>query len=450
MELNFYSNRFDVNLRLGKARPDRVPEPSRSQTREGYQDSVISMFNQYLPFIHNLGLFTLIRETFPFMDVGILTLTRLRGDFKVISTNQTFADEMNEWWDAVQFNDFNIGGNAYLDEIQDSTFETGFGLGEIIPYKGFNGIARLKTVNPASFRFVIRDGKLLLGFFKNNEFQPIPLDKPEFVNYTTFDTRKGHPQGYSLIYSTVQVSQVLTRWMKSFDNQLARFGDPSLFGSIEGGQNSKPNDLASARTSLANQLKVWNQDRKKGQTSDITAAIPSGGKALLSVIGSDAKLVNLSEDIRTLEEMFVAKTHLPPPLLGLTWSTTERNIEIQMDKLQSILKFHRRRMKPGIYHVFDTQLNLSGNSGKQYEIEWEPLTLLDEVKQAQARNLETRADLNVVQTVGGLIDYGIALPEEIETYLKDQGIKKSLLSNDWFMKSKKRFALSKTIKGLLH
>jgi len=42
-------------------------------------------------------------------------------------------------------------------------------------------------------------------------------------------------------------------------------------------------------------------------------------------IGGDAQMVNLSEEIRTLEEMFVAKTHLPPPLLGLTWSSTERN-----------------------------------------------------------------------------------------------------------------------------
>ena len=110
----------------------------------------------------------------------------------------------------------------------------------------------------------------------------------------------------------------------------------------------------------------------------------AAGDVRISVIGADAPLPDSQVPVRQLLEQIVAKTGLPPFLLGLTWSSTECMSSVQADLLTSELESYRRILTPVILRVAQTVLRLWGEEPR-CEVEWEDITLADEVELARAR-----------------------------------------------------------------
>ncbi len=66
--------------------------------------------------------------------------------------------------------------------------------------------------------------------------------------------------------------------------------------------------------------------------------------------------------VRQMLEQIVAKLGLPPFLLGLSWSSTERMSSQQADVLTSELEAYRRVLTPVVLKVCRTWLMLEGLS----------------------------------------------------------------------------------------
>ena len=87
--------------------------------------------------------------------------------------------------------------------------------------------------------------------------------------------------------------------------------------------------------------------------------------------------------MRQLLEQIVARTGLPPFLLGLSWSSTERMSQQQADLLTSELWSLRRTVQPVLERICQLWLALEGWGGEA-EIVWDEISLQDTVEEARA------------------------------------------------------------------
>ena len=95
--------------------------------------------------------------------------------------------------------------------------------------------------------------------------------------------------------------------------------------------------------------------------------------------------------VRQLLEQIIAKLSIPPFLLGLNWSSTERMSSQQSDILTSELEYYRRLLSPVLCRIGETFLGLSG-SAASVDIEWSNISLKDETELAQARLWNAQAE----------------------------------------------------------
>jgi predicted nucleic acid-binding OB-fold protein len=95
--------------------------------------------------------------------------------------------------------------------------------------------------------------------------------------------------------------------------------------------------------------------------------------------------------VRQILEQLVAKTGLPPFLLGLNWSTTERMSVQQADILTSELWAIRRTVQPVVEKICRTYLAMEGMDDR-LEIVWDEISLQDMTEQAKAELYKAQAE----------------------------------------------------------
>jgi len=115
------------------------------------------------------------------------------------------------------------------------------------------------------------------------------------------------------------------------------------------------------------------------------------GDVQIKAIGADMPMLDSEVPVRQLIEQIVAKTGLPPFLLGLSWSTTERMSSQQADALTSELEAYRRVLTPAIEKICRTCLRLAGLDS-DVQVMWDDIMLQDMVEQARAQLLTAQAE----------------------------------------------------------
>ena len=124
-----------------------------------------------------------------------------------------------------------------------------------------------------------------------------------------------------------------------------------------------------------------------GQVRDFVAV----GDVSIKVIGADNQWIDTEVPVRQMLEQIVAKLSIPPFMLGLSWSTTERMSKQQADGLTSELEYYRRILTPVILKICRTYLRLNGLADEP-EIKWNVINLQDAVELAQAKLYEEQAN----------------------------------------------------------
>lgn len=87
--------------------------------------------------------------------------------------------------------------------------------------------------------------------------------------------------------------------------------------------------------------------------------------------------------MRLILEQLIAQTGIPPFLLGLSWSTTERMSSQQADIMTSELAALRRTLTPVVERVCAMWLRMHGYDC-DFQVEWEEINLQDQVEEARA------------------------------------------------------------------
>ena len=134
--------------------------------------------------------------------------------------------------------------------------------------------------------------------------------------------------------------------------------------------------------------KGWRDAMKSGgEVKDFIAV----GDVDIKVIGADNQILDSEIPVRQLMEQIVAKTGLPPFMLGLNWSTSERMAQQQTDVLTSELWHYRRLLTPVIMQIAAMFLRMHGYS-PECTVEWDEISLLDETEQAKALYYRAQAE----------------------------------------------------------
>ena len=115
------------------------------------------------------------------------------------------------------------------------------------------------------------------------------------------------------------------------------------------------------------------------------------GDVQIKVIGGDAPILDSQIPVRQMLEQLVAKTGLPPFLLGLHWNATERMSAQQVDILTAELWALRRAVEPVLRRICKTYLSLEGLDDRA-DILWDDISLQDITREAQAELYKAQAE----------------------------------------------------------
>ena len=410
-----------MKLRFGKyeiriGRVQRQPQPKRTaasgQLRDGLNNTLITKLEGYIPSKFDLELYELIREAIPFIDVAIIKLVRLIGDFEF----DTFGDKrllekLNAFRRAVRVNYLGVGLDDFIYQMSDAAFHYGFGVGELIPTRSRMEVERLKVANSKYFKFKLKNGRLVLT--QDFGIEKTDIEFNDNIFYLAFDKRNGHPQGYSLLYSLPFVADIFARIEKSIENVWWRAGDPTFVTTIQGGERTTGEQIKDAVEDVKKQMIEAMRARRDGKVYDIYTGVPMGGKILIDILGKEFKFPDLKDSVRLLLEQIVAKTGLPPFMLGLSWSTTERMSKDQNDMIVADTQYRRQQLDPILDEVIDRFLVLTGDAGKKWKKVWAPVNLLDVLETGRARYFEAFAMEKELQNYTFMLDMGWISEDEV-------------------------------------
>jgi hypothetical protein len=395
--------------------PKVTTSNTSGQTRDSF--STIFNFSQYEPLKFNLELYDLLREAIPVLDVAVVKLTGLIGDFEIKSDNQKIVDTLTEFKDNVRVNDFQYGLNPYISQMADSAIVKGFAVGELVYNQGVNDIQKLKTTRANDFRFTKEGDRIVLGQIQaDGQFKKFLED--EDIYYLAFDCREGHPQGYSLFYSLPFVGDIFIRIEQSIRNTIWRVGDPSFIITVAGGTQAGANQAAAA---LKTEVSEVFKSRKVGNVRDISVGVGENVKVDVRALGTEKDLINLEIPIHTALEQIVARTGFPPFMFGLyKWQTTERMATHQNDMIVSNIESYRKMMEPMLFDIMEKKLIVSKLAG-EFTIEWNPVNLMDEKEIAEAGKLQAEARQ---------IEYDRIAKMFLDGFLDEQGVVSELLEHN--------------------
>ena len=115
------------------------------------------------------------------------------------------------------------------------------------------------------------------------------------------------------------------------------------------------------------------------------------GDVEIKVIGADNQMLDSEVPVRQILEQLVAKTGIPPFMLGLSWSSTERMSAQQADILTSELTAIRRSLTPVVERICRLWMRLHGfYSG--FVVDWADINLQDLVEEARAELYREQAE----------------------------------------------------------
>lgn len=347
------------------------------------------MFDCYVP----LGggetkLYRSIREAVPIVDAAVMKLIRLTGGFTAECGDPEVQNRLQSFIRTVDTGRGQRGLQSFLDCYLDSMVTCGSAVGEIVTAGG-REIAAVLCGNVEDVQ--IREGKTPLEFelcaaADGGDIRPLPYQ--DLLLFTPFNPEADHPYGVSMLRSMPFLTDTLLKIYASIGANFERAGNIRYAVIYKPGDDVLDRAYAKERVQqIASQWSSAMQSGKDGTIKDFVSL----GDVDIKVIGADNQTLDSEVPVRQILEQLIARTGIPPFMLGLTWSSTERMSSQQADLMTSELTALRRTLTPVLERICDTWLRLHGYACA-FRIVWDDINLQDEVEEAKARLYAAQAD----------------------------------------------------------
>ncbi len=361
-----------------------VKAASATQLRSGNSHPFGSV-KRYVPLIGGEAtLYRSMREALPILDAAICKLVRLCGGFEVRCG--TLENELNEFLRTVPCGRGQFGIHSFLSAFLDSLLTYGRAIGEMVVTNGrlsalcWGDVTQIQIQEGASPLEVT-----VCSYDEKGQLCALPYQ--HLLLLTTLNPEPANPYGVSLLRSMPFLTDVLLKIYNTIGINFERAGNVRYAIVCKPSSDSAESTNASERAeTIANEWSAAMQDAKSGVVRDFVAV----GDVSVKVIGADGQILDSEIPVRQILEQLVAKTGLPPFMLGLSWSSTERMSRQQADVLTSELWALRRAVEPVLMRICTLWLRLHGASNLPH-IVWDDITLQDLVEEAQANLYRAQA-----------------------------------------------------------
>ena len=327
-----------------------------------------------------------LREAIPVLDAAVCKLVRLTGGFTARCRDPRAGERLAEFLRHVPCGRGQEGIDSFLAGYLDSLLTYGRAVGEMVVSGG-----KLRAVcwgDVTALEARTGDSPLdtvLYGPDSQGRMAPLPYQ--HLLLFTTLNPEPAHPYGVSLFRGMPFLAEILLKIYNTIGTNWERAGNLRYSVVCKGGENLDPAAAQERGRQVAREWAKAMEDGKNGTVRDFVAV----GDVEIRVIGGEAPIPDSQVPVRQILEQLVAKTGLPPFLLGLNWSTTERMSTQQADLLTSELWALRRAVEPALLKICRTFLAMEGMDNR-VDILWDDISLQDITEQAQADLYRAQAE----------------------------------------------------------
>lgn len=338
------------------------------------------------------ALYDRLRSAVPIIDAAIMKIIRLTGGFHVVCDREEYQQELDSFLADVPVGLTGRSVGCFADNFLDSLLTCGSAVGEIVTDSGQRRIAGLWNGDVSRLRISAgadpfsRSYTLIAG-----NGTPRRIAHPERILYSALTG------GHSLLRGLPSLSGILMRIYECIGQNFDRAGNVRYAVTYK--PSGEAGDMMYAKDRAQQIAREWADgmnSARYGQVKDFVAV----GDVDIKVIGAENQLFDTNVPVRQILEQLIAKLSIPPFLLGLSWSSTERMSSQQADILTSELEYYRRLLTPVICDIGNAYLASIGAEAS-CSVEWDNINLQDEtalaearLKNAQAREIEARLGNN--------------------------------------------------------
>ena len=323
-----------------------------------------------------------MRENIPIIDAAIDKILRLVGSFEILCKDKNNSYQINQFLQNVKVNALECGIQSFLNSYLSQLLTFGNAIGEIVlTTSGEIGALYNASLDDVELR---ECAPLSLTVCRREAGQSVPVRYPELVVASALNPPPGCAKGVSLLHGLPFVSGVLMQIYRTIGTNWERLGD------VRFAVTYKPSNDATDRAFAKDRAKQIAQEWSRAMRKDCVSDFVAVGDVTIKAIGADNQILDSNVPVRQMLEEIVAKMGIPPFLLGLSWSSTERMSSQQADILTSELEAYRRLLNPVIEKICTLWMRLHGLEPK-FTIEWDTITLQDAVDLADARLMNAQA-----------------------------------------------------------
>ncbi len=319
-----------------------------------------------------------LREAVPLLDAAVGKLVRLSGGFSVKCRSSESQRRLEDFLRTMPCGRGQVGMDSFLSGYIDSLLTYGRAVGELVVAGGklravcWGDVTMLEAQEGDSVLDTV-----LWGYDEQGLLRPLPYQ--DLLLFTTLNPEPASPYGVSIFRGMPFLADILMKIYSTIGVNWERAGNVRYSVICKGSEDMDPAAVQERGKQVAAEWAKAMEDGKNGTVRDFVAV----GDVEIKVIGGETPILDSEVPVRQILEQLVAKTGLPPFLLGLNWSTTERMSNQQADLLTSELWALRRAVEPAMRKVCRTFLALEGLDPK-VEIIWDDISLQDITEQAKA------------------------------------------------------------------
>ena len=336
-----------------------------------------------------------LREGIPVLDAAVGKLVRLTGGFQVSCRNGAAQQKLEEFLRTVPCGRGQYGINNFLGGYLDSLLTYGRAVGEMVVAGGKLRAVCWGDVNALEIQESSSPLDIVLwGPDEHGMMRPLPYQ--HLLLLTTMNPEPANPYGVSMFRGMPFLADILMKIYQTIGTNWERAGNVRYSVICKGADDLDPAVAQERGKQVAQEWSRAMEAGKNGTVRDFVAV----GDVAIKVIGGESPILDSEVPVRQILEQLVAKTGLPPFLLGLNWSTTERMSAQQADILTSELWAIRRTVEPAIEKICRTFLALEGLDNR-ITIEWDDISLQDITEEAKADLYRAQAEKYRAEAQGG-------------------------------------------------
>lgn len=325
------------------------------------------------------ALYRNLRENVPIIDACIYKLRRLIGDFYVECECKEAEHDLKMFLQNVKVNSAGAGIDSFIGSYFEDLLTYGNAVGEIVVSGG-----EIQALYNAALEDVVIEeaGDLNVNISLIENGKKYLCKYPKLLLVSALNPHSGQTRGVSVLRGLPFVSSILMKIYKTIGANWDRMGNVRFAVTT----NADSSGGIYAKERAQQMAEQWKKAMRSHEVSDFVAV----GDVSIKAIGADNQILDSDVPVRQMLEQIVAKMGVPPFLLGLSWSSTERMSSQQSDMLTSELDSYRTVLMPVIVKICKTWLDLNGYGG-ECRVEWNEITMQDEVDHANARYLQAKA-----------------------------------------------------------